>query len=461
MSKRLAQPGTVTQRVMYWLRTNSTILSNAASLVGTTVVTSVLGFAYWFVAARYFPTYAVGLSSALISTMSLISMFCTLGMGTMLVGELPQRQGEETRLITTALLVVGSVGTFCGLLFALIAPLLASDFQILHRSLLTTLLFAVGVGLTTMTLVTDQALIGLLRGDLQLWRNTLFAGCKLLLLFLISFLLLRDATMAIYATWLVGVVFSLLLLLAVAVFKGAFRARKPHAQGNILSYLGRTAIQHHLLNILLQLPSMALPTLVTIILSATQNAWFYVAFMLANFVYVASRSLATVLFAVRSPKPHEMARKMRLTVGTAMGFNLFAVAMLSLGSRQVLSIFNPGYAQHASASLALLCLGAFPITIKDHYVAIARVEQRMKEVLLPIALSALLELTGAAVGAYFFGLAGISAGFVLALCIEALFQMHAVYHVARFGTYKSGLSLSDTLVTRIEPESQHSQERNK
>ena len=41
------------------------IVRNAAALYGTTIITSILGFVYWFVAARLAPAAAVGTASAI------------------------------------------------------------------------------------------------------------------------------------------------------------------------------------------------------------------------------------------------------------------------------------------------------------------------------------------------------------------------------------------------------------
>lgn len=80
----------------HWDKNNNTILINAGSLIGTTAVTSGLGFAFWWVAARIFSTEAVGLASATISTMTLLGSFSILGLGTLLMGELPKQRGDET-----------------------------------------------------------------------------------------------------------------------------------------------------------------------------------------------------------------------------------------------------------------------------------------------------------------------------------------------------------------------------
>ncbi len=50
----------VKTQLYQWLKTNRVMLINAGSLVCTTLVTGVLGFAYWWVAARQFHPDARG-----------------------------------------------------------------------------------------------------------------------------------------------------------------------------------------------------------------------------------------------------------------------------------------------------------------------------------------------------------------------------------------------------------------
>ena len=71
---------------------HSDLLHNAASLAATTGVTSLLGFAFWTFAARYFSQEAVGYGSAAISAMTLLGTIGMFGLGTVLIGELPQRR---------------------------------------------------------------------------------------------------------------------------------------------------------------------------------------------------------------------------------------------------------------------------------------------------------------------------------------------------------------------------------
>src|SRR5690242_19080604 len=95
--------------LLHWVKANRSILVNAGSLVGSTAVTSILGFAYWWLAARFFLAEAVGIASASISAMILLGNASMLGLGTLLIGELPHHRGRELPLINGALLLVGGV----------------------------------------------------------------------------------------------------------------------------------------------------------------------------------------------------------------------------------------------------------------------------------------------------------------------------------------------------------------
>ncbi len=419
------------RKLLQLAKANLVMLVNAGSLVGTTAVTSVLGFAYWWLATQLFPPEAVGLASAAISAMMLLGTVCMLGLGTLLTGELPRQLGKEGPLISAALIITGGVGGVLGIMFAVVAPLISSDFQPLRASGTDIGLFAIGVSLTAITLVLDQALIGLLRGGLQLWRNTLFAMAKLVVLFVAGYVLSFVTGMTIYITWLIGNALSLVALVGFIPLRERGVRNTYLPQWGLLQKLGSAAIQHHILNLILLAPPLVLPILVTIQLSATENAWFYVSFMLANFLFGLTYALSTVLYAVSSAQPSVLAHKARVTLGLAIATSILANCVLQFGARQVLGLFGHIYAEQATWSLRILSLAVFPLIIKSHYIAIYRVYNRIAYAILPIAIGTFAEVGGAALGGYLAGLSGLSLGWLMALSVEALFMSRAVYRATR------------------------------
>ena len=159
--QRLA--GTVVVRV--W-RKNKDMLDNAGSLFAAFVITSALGFVFWALAARLFNPHAVGFGSAAVSAMTVLSTIGMFGLNTLLVGELPQRKSKGA-LVSAALVIAGVCSLLLGLGFALVAPVFSRNFAGIsspgHLAL-----FVSGVTIIGVTLVFDDATIGLMRGQLQL-----------------------------------------------------------------------------------------------------------------------------------------------------------------------------------------------------------------------------------------------------------------------------------------------------
>jgi O-antigen/teichoic acid export membrane protein len=421
------------KRLSYaWVKANKVTFINAGSLVGTTLVTSVLGFGYWWVAARMFPPAAVGFASAATSAMMLLGSVCILGLGTLLTGELQRHPGNEMSLINAALLLVGGVGGGVGIVFALIAPFSSSAFLPLRASFQDILLFAFGVSLTTITLVLDQALIGLLRGEVQFWRNILFSVIKLVALLGAGLWLSHSVNLNIYNTWTLGNVLSLLILAVFVLLKGGSYSKTFAPQWSLLRQLKKAAIQHHILNLINQAPALALPLLVAALLSIEANAWFYIAWMITSFMSVGTRSLATVLYAESSAQPARLAYKARLTIGIAFVTCLLANLVIQVGAKQVLGVFGQTYAEQGALSLRILGLAAFPSIIKSYYIAACRIQNRLKRALLPLTVFGMLKLGCVIVGAYLGGLPGLSLGWLIALTIEGIYMAGPVYRILRF-----------------------------
>jgi O-antigen/teichoic acid export membrane protein len=421
------------KNVVYkWLKTNSVMFMNAGSLVGTTAVTSMLGFVYWWAAARLYPPETIGFASATISAMTLLGSMCILGLGTLLIGELQRHPGKEMSLINAALLLVGGVGGVAGIIFTLIAPFISAGFRPLSASLQNTLLFAAGVCFSAITLVLDQALIGLLRGEWQFWRNMLFAVIKLVALLGAALWLSHAVGLTIYNTWTLGNILSLGVLAVFVLSKRGWSHKKYLPHWGLLRELKAAALQHHILNLIIQAPALALPIFVTALLSTRANAWFYIAWMITSFLAVVSLALSTVLYAESATQPAKLAHKIRLTISVAFVICVLTNCVLQLSAKQVLGVFGHDYAEQASLTLRILSLTVFPSIIKNHFITVCRIQKQLVQTMLPLLACGIFELGFVIIGVHLGGLPGLSLGYVIALLIEAICMFGTVYKIARF-----------------------------
>ncbi|MGE5602950.1 MAG: lipopolysaccharide biosynthesis protein [Nitrososphaerales archaeon] len=400
------------------------LIRNTIALVGTQAVTSILGFVYWWLAARRFPASSVGLASATVSAMTLLGTLGMLGLGTLLIGELPRQRTRAPQLVTTAVLVAGAASGLFGVLFALVAPLISAELGSLAAQLDHLAIFALGTAVTGMGLVFDQAAVGVMRSSLQFWRNTIFSVAKLLALLALALWLHQVAGFSIFVTWVAGAAISLVAVVLIEIAAGKLHSGyRP--QWDVLQGKGREALQHHGLNLVLLGPGLFLPLVVTAMLSAEVNAYFYTAWMVNNIVMFVPVALGTALYAAGSESPETLRQKLRLTLGLSLAYGLLTNLILAVAGTWFLGFFGPQYAQ-AAPTLVLLNLTVIPVTITEHYVALRRIERRPESAVLPLGLSSVLKIVLAAVGARLGGLTGLSIGIVVASYLVAVFLLPSV-----------------------------------
>ncbi len=411
---------------------NGAILANASYLLGTGIATSGLGFAYWWLAARFYPQAAVGIASAVISAMMLIGTIAMMGLGTLLIGELPRHPGQELSLIATAGVISGAVSILFSLVFAGILLLGSNDLQILVHDPGYFLVFVVGVILTTMTMVIDQAFIGLLHSRTQFVRNALFAVAKLMLLGAGGVMILSKTDGLIINTWVIGLILSMAIPVVFLLREyGSGGIRSIRLQPRTLFRLRDSALTHHLLNLALDAPMRLMPVLVVVLISPEMNASFYVAWMIVSLIFVPVGSLTLVLYAVGAKNPELLASKLRFTLQLSVLAAAFCFLVLTFSADFLMHIFGASYAADGVTALRILGFGIFPLIVNDHYVAIERVQQRTSQAMIVIGLGFGLQLLLSIIGAKVAGLDGFCAGWVAAISLEAVYMAPSVYRTLR------------------------------
>ena len=290
------------------------IVRTSGSSVAALFVTSLLGFVFWWVAARAFSPGDVGFAAAAIAAMALLARLAALGIGTVLAGELAARRTRPASLLIPALATAATIALALGIAFAAVAPLIAPALGALASNPLIAVGFGIAVALTATGFVLDQAAVGLLRGGIQLLRNVAFAVGKLVVVAAAAAAGLAGG-LTITTAWVAGEVIALAALLAVIPRPILGRST---ADWGILREMRGEAAAHHVLNLARFAPSLAMPVIVAAMFSAEVNAVFYVAFLLAAAVQPIASSTTFTLYAVARRNPEDLARQIRLTLALSL-----------------------------------------------------------------------------------------------------------------------------------------------
>jgi O-antigen/teichoic acid export membrane protein len=429
-----ANAATRANRLRRAVRRNGDLLSNSGSLMATSVLTSVVGFGYWWAAARLFPAEAVGSVSAAVSAMTLVGTLGMFGMGTLLLSELPRMnelprmKAKQWRLISACVLTAGTVAGLGGIVYEILAWFLNPGLREALGSPFSAVLLLAGMALNAAILVLDEGLVGLLRGRLQLVRNAYFAFGKLVLLCLLPVLPLVVSGTTILATWIGGNLISIALLSVSLRRGGSGGSVRPDF--SLLRGLRRNALDHNLLNLALFLPRTTLPLVVTAVLSTRATAAFYTAWMVLSFLAMIPGNVATTLFAVASGDRTVLGGKMRMALLVSLGIGVPASMLVAVLARPIMVTFGESYAAMAAPALAILALTFGATVIRQLFVAVSRVQGRIRRATGFAVAVGLVELVAAWYGAGHGGLTTMALYLAGVFVAEGLVMAPTVVHAA-------------------------------
>ncbi|ORW38331.1 hypothetical protein AWB90_23880 [Mycobacterium paraense] len=357
---------------------SDSLLRNGVFSTATQVVNSAFGYVFWLLAAHSYSPATIGLTAAATSTTSIVLMLSCLGVGGMLIQSLP-RQDKHTEWSATFWAGMATVTFFAAALCAAgvaVLPLISPELAAL-RGVGFAAAFAVGTVALTVGTTLDCVFLAERKANYAFTRNFSVGVVKVLLLGLMALAFGPDAVRLLGAWGLaaaVGLGTGVVLLV-----RHIGVARPPGFSVLIRTARGfRSRVTlHQLIGLGAGLLTYLLPLIVTVRLSASENAYFYTTWMLAALFLVIAPAFSNNLFAEGMHRPEELgalARSAFKIMGAIMVPGL--VAILVLGGT-MLSAFGHSYSGHAVGLLRLVVLASIPDAVVHVYVGVLRAEARL------------------------------------------------------------------------------------
>jgi O-antigen/teichoic acid export membrane protein len=395
-----------------------------AALLGTAGVTSALGLAFWWLAARMLPLTAVGYGAAAVSAMTVVGTFGMAGLNTALVPQLASRPDGARGLLTTALTTSALVSALIAAAFWAAGTVAVPQLAPYLRAGPQAVTFIAGSALTGAALVADEALLGLLGGGPQLWRNTAWAVAKLGALAGFTVLWHDRLGAGILTAWTAGTAVSMVPVVVLLRRRAAALVGPPRWRA--LRGLGRPALAHTWLNDALLIPGLTMPLVVTGLLSPAAGGAFSVAWSIVTLANWVSFHFTSALYATGVADPGGLAAKLRFTLRACGLAGLIGVPVLAVAAHPLLRLFGPQYAARATVPLQLLGLGYFGSALKSHYVALRRISGRITRAGMFATVTCATRLGAAVAGGLAGGLPGLSLALAAEMSAEGAFTIPAV-----------------------------------
>jgi O-antigen/teichoic acid export membrane protein len=346
------------------------------ALVLSAGLASLLGFVYWIVAARTYAASAVGLNSAVISTMTLVSTVAQLNLVGGLLRFVPDAGRSTVRLVAWSYGVSAALSAVIAVIVLAVAGWLEPALHFLRHGSAFAALFVTCTVVWSVFNLQDAVLTGLRRAGWVPVDNVLFAIAKLVLLIVLASELPRFG---IFASWTLGTIISVIVISIVLLARLIpSRVRTSPAPVPLSARLiGRFVAADYVGGLSWTVAITIIPVVITARLGASANAYYSLAWVMTMPLYLVSLNMSnSLVVAIVEDRERIREYSHRVFVQTAR-LVVPAAVFLAIAAPFLLSLFGEDYADHGSRALRLLALSAIPNVVTTLSTAVWRAERRL------------------------------------------------------------------------------------
>lgn len=419
-------------RPRFQLGLHEPLLRNAYALVLNVGLTSVLGVAFWVVAAREYSVADVGRGSAMVSALILLSTLGQLNLTAALLRFLPTAGRHAAALLARSYVVTGLTSVLLAAAFMLIAPEVSPGLAFLPRTPVAVIGFCAAILVWTVFALQDSAITGLRRSVWIPVENSAYGLLKLLLLFPLAAL---APGVGVFVAWVLAAA-VMLPPVNLAIFRrwvpahgrlvprGAEVVHKLRDVRRFLAFDYAGAVCY-------LASTSALPLLVVALLGPVANGNFYIAWTISSSVDLVSINLAQSLTVEAALAPTQLSGHLRRLLPRMTVLLVTATVVLTLGAPLLLSLYGGEYASEATTVVRLLTVAVLPRAVIVISIAVARVQRRVERILAIQATSAAGVLGLSFVLAGQWGIAGIGAAWLVTQTVVALVLLPNLVRLTR------------------------------
>lgn len=374
----IAEIATSRKRLKQFLTTP--LYTNAFYLMLNTAVMSFLGFFFWVVVARLYAEKEVGFSSAIITTINLLTVLGLLGLNFSLIRFLPQAEKPQ-QLINTCFTLTGFTTLVLAGIFLAGINLWSPALAFIRQNAIFSSAFIIFALFWALTRMLDSAFIARRRAGFTLLKNTIYSLLKIPLpvLFVLFF-----HSFGVVASW--GIASSIAVATSLFLFLPKVQNRYkpvPTLKLTLIKDAWHYSSGNYVASLLAAASVWLLPLMVVNLLGAESNAYFYIAWMLASgLLFTIPSAISQSLFAEGS----HFEEKLRINVIKSIKFTFLlllpGVVLLVVAGKWLLLAFGPSYSANALPLLQILAVSSLPLAINYIYFTILRVTGRIKELII-------------------------------------------------------------------------------
>ncbi len=352
---------------------------NALYIMGNQLLLLGAGLGFWLLAAKLYDENDVGLGSATVSAMLLISYLALLGIDYAIIRFLPNADKDSNAMINSCLTIGGIASIIVAVVFVIGLDLWSPALRFLQQKHAYSAAFIACTTGWTVYWIAGRAFIGKRRAGNTLTQGIIFNIFRLVLIVVLASILNHFG---IFLSWGIGGLVAVLTGIFILLPRIQITYRPfPNITRRVVVPMLRYAMANYVVALFWFGTIYVLPLLVINKLSEEENAYFFIAWQLANILFSISIAISFSLLAEGSHDTGKLGQDTRRSLKFTFAIVLPAMLLVILFADKMLSVFGSAYAENGADFLRVVAISAIPVSFNQIYFGVKRVEMKMKSVI--------------------------------------------------------------------------------
>jgi O-antigen/teichoic acid export membrane protein len=349
------------------------LFTNAGYLAAASLVGPLFGFLFWGLAARLYPPEAIGMVTAVLSSITLTSGIADLGVSLGLIRFLSKAQ-EPVRLLNTAFAFNTLTAFVTGVVFLAGLSLWSPSLMFIQSNIWYVAGFLVFAVVSTLRTVVKMAFVAHRKAQYSLFHICIVNGGRLVLMVALAGFGVVGLAVSAGLSVLLAVVLSLAIFLPRV--ETGYRLSPDFSWSEFRAVLVYS-IGNYAAGLLAQAPQVLSPLLILEMLGPSAGGYASIAWILGMAMSVPGTALARSAFAESSNAPERLGTIFRKAAVVGLGLTVPVSLAMIVGAQRVLYLFRPSYAREALGLLRWLAAAAPLVVIVLLHFARLRVQKQL------------------------------------------------------------------------------------
>lgn len=335
---------------------NDSLLKNSAYLITTNFFNLILGFFFWVIATRYYTPEDIGIISAILSSMSLISVIGLVGLPMSLMFYLPIYSKNANNIINSCLIIGIIMSITLSLIFILGLDIWAPKLKSYLIDLEVIIIFIIATVMMTISSLMSGTFSAGKRSSFNMIKENIFGFTKIFPLILFT----GFGSIGVLLSWSIGLIIS--VIAGFFLLSKLWKYYPMFIFDPIIKSMTSFSVGNYIAGIMYILPKFVFPIMIVNIISAESAGYFFIAMTIAGLLYGIPYSIASS-FLVESSDKDKFWNNVDKAIKFNIGLLIPGLLLFIIFGKFILNLFNPDYADNSFVTLIILSVTSIPISL--------------------------------------------------------------------------------------------------